>query len=187
MQQFEHDVEDFEDREKGKVFVKFYTRPVQDEAESDKQGRPIYNEVEYLEIRAPGNATNIVQRPVTDMDKRRFRRQYEMFKEGNEEQLVGTPLTEVTWVTRSQAEELSYLRIRTLEQLAEVGDDVCTRIPGLFKLKQRAQTTVETATKNAPILELTAKLESLANENATLKKAVEEQAATIKKLSAEKK
>ena len=131
MQTADFDVEHFEHRNAGdkQVYVRFYIKPVEDAAATAEQGRPIYKDREYVEIRSPGNATNVVVRPVTDMDRQRFAGAYGLFKKGETEQVIGTPLTETPWLTRSQVEELAYLRIRTLEQLAGVGDDVCTRMP----------------------------------------------------------
>jgi len=185
MQTADFDVGDFNSREAAdkSVYVKFYIRPVLNDAESDKEGRPIYNDKEYIEIRTPGNQTNIVHRPVTDMDKNRFKLAYREFKSGEAEQIGdGTPLVEAPWITRSQVEELSYLRIRTLEQLAAVGDDVCTRIPGLFKLKARAKLMAERAEKAAPFLEMQKANDELKNRLETLEKTIADQAALIASL-----
>jgi hypothetical protein len=181
MQTAEFDVNDFASREAGdkSVYVKFYIRPKENEVKSAEEGRPIYEDKEYVEIRTPGNQTNIVQRPVTDMDKRRFAAAYREFKSGNEEQIIGTPLVEAPWITRSQVEELSYLRIRTVEQLANVGDDVCTRIPGLFKLKQRAGQMAERAEKQAPFIKMQEENDELRNRLEAMERTVQEQAALI--------
>lgn len=185
----EYNVEDFESRTAGdkSVYVKFYMRPFKDEEASIEQGRPIYRDREYVEIRAPGNQNNIIQRPVTDMDRDRFRHAYRAFKSGDLEQDFGTPLTEVPWITRSQVEELAYIKVRTLEQLVNVGDDVCTRIPGLFTLKQKAALAIEKAEKSAPFVKMQAENEELKGQLAELKKAVEDQAAIIKQLQEAKK
>lgn len=177
-------VEDFNSREAGdrSVYCKFFLHPVEDQVASADQGRPIYNEHEYIEIRAAGNATNVVVRRATDMDKRRFSGAYRMFKEGHAEQMVGTPLTEVPWMSKSQIEELMYFRIRTLEQLSAVGDDVCTRMPGLFELKRKAIIVMERADKAAPILSLKKENDELRNELDTLKGIVAEQTKAIEKL-----
>lgn len=185
----EFDASDFESREAGdkSVYVRFYVRPFKDEEASNEAGRPIYKDRDYVEIRAPGNQNNVIMRPVTDMDKQRFRQAYQAFKAGALEQDFGTPLTEVPWMTRSQVEELAYLKVRTLEQLVAVGDDVCTRIPGLFQLKQKAQVAIEKAEKSAPFIKMQAENDALKTELDELKKAVQDQAAIIKVLQAGKK
>jgi len=184
MQTADFDVDDFKSREAAdkSVYVKFYVRPVLDQEASDKEGRPIYVDKEYVEIRTPGNQTNIIQRPVTDMDRKRFAPAYREFRSGEVEQIIGTPLAEAPWITRSQVEELSYLRIKTLEQLSAVGDDVCTRIPGLFKLKQRAQNMVEKAEKDAPFIQMQAEYDQLKDKLAAMENTIAEQAGIIRSM-----
>lgn len=185
MQSADFDVNDFSSREAAdkSVYVKFYIKPKENEQKTAEEGRPIYEDKEYVEIRTPGNVTNIVNRPVTDMDRKRFALAYKEFKAGAEEQTgSGTPLLEAPWITRSQVEELSYLRIRTLEQLSEVGDDVCTRVPGLFKLKARAKIMVDRAEKQAPFTAMQLENEELRNRLETLEKSLADQAALIAQL-----
>lgn len=145
----EYDPKVFEDRysDDKKVWVRFYMNSVEDKNKSAEEGRPIFVEKEYVEIRSPGNETNIVNRPVMDLDRYRFPRHYEMFKRGVENPLIGTPLSEMTWVKRSQVDELKYLKIITVEQMAEVNDDICGRIPGLTDLKQKARQYLERASQ----------------------------------------
>lgn len=175
-------VEDFESRTAGdkSVYAKFFIRPFRDEEASAEQGRPIYRDREYIEIRAPGNQNNVVIRPVTEMDKQRFRPSYQAFKAGDLEQDFGTPLTEVPWITRSQVEELAYIKVRTLEHLANLGDDVCLRIPGTTGLKNKAKIAMERAERNAPFEAMKKENDDLKEQLASLKQAVEEQAAQLK-------
>lgn len=172
---------DFERRDAAEksVYVKFYVRPVQDEAASAKEGRPIYRDREYVEIRTPGDQNNVIQRPVSDMDRQRFRAAYAQFKDGHGEQVVGTPLVEAPWITRSQVEELSHLRIRTVEHLAAVNDDTCTRVPGLYTLRDKAKAMIEKAAGDAPVLAVQAENEKLKNELEALKQTVKEQSEII--------
>lgn len=164
------DVQDFEDVESTKgVYAKFFFKPCKNEEESAKEGRPVYFEKEYIEIIAAGNSNNIVIRPVTDMDRRRFRGAYAKFKEGDSEQIVGTPLVEIPWLTRSQVEELSYRKVRTLEQLAELNDQVCMSTPGMFNIKRKAQDWLKKAAEEAPFTKLHEELEALRSELAAFK------------------
>lgn len=175
---------DFETREAAdkNVYVKFYIKPVQNEAKSAEEGRPIFDDREYIEIRTPGQQNNVVQRPVSDMDRKRFHRAYQLFKAGEVEQVVGTPLMEMPWITRSQVEELVHLRIRTVEALAELGDDVCSRFAGLYKLKQTAQRYVQHAKNNAPLIKFQEQLDELKNQCETYQRTIEEQSQIIQKL-----
>lgn len=173
--QFDGDVQDFEnvDSTKG-VYARFYWHPKRNDEKSAEAGRPVFEDREYVEIIAAGNANNIIRRPVTDMDRRRFRASYEKFKQGDNEQLLGTPLAEVTWISRSQVEELAYRKIRTVEQLAEVSDSVCTSLPGLYDLKRKAQAFVQKADAAAPITELQRQNEALQSQLAAMQAQLDE-------------
>jgi len=139
----------FEDRysDDKKVWVRFYLNSVEDQVKSAEAGRPIYVEKEYVEIRSPGNDTNIVNRPVSQHDRQRFPRHYDLFKKGVENPIIGTPLSEMVWVKRTMVDELKYVKIITVEQLAEVSDDICGRFPGLTDLKQKARAYLDQASK----------------------------------------
>jgi hypothetical protein len=107
-----------------------------------------------VEILAAGNASNIIRRPVGDMDRKRFHKEYAKFREGDTEQILGTPLAEVSWISRSMVEEMAYMKIRTLEQLADLNDQACTRMPGLYDLKRKAKAWMEKASAAAPFTAL---------------------------------
>jgi hypothetical protein len=181
----EYDHTDFEDRNKSdpKAFVRFFLLPKKNEALSAEAGRPIFEDKEYVEIIVPGNETNRPVLVVTSMERRRFASQYRQWKEsGKDDFTVGTHLTEVPWLTRSQCEELAFARIRTLEQLAAVSDNDCGRMMGLYDLKKKAIAHMEAAEAAAPVEHLQAQLDAQTAENVALRQAVEEQAAQIKQL-----
>lgn len=182
-------VRDFESREAAdkSVFVKFYTKPVQNEAKSATEGRPIFDEKEYVEIRTPGDQNNVIQRPVCDMDRQRFGSAYRQFKAGIQDQLVGTPLSEMPWLTRAQAEELSYLRVRTVEALAELNDGVCGRHAGLYKLKQTAQAYLKRAGDQAPFAEMQKQMDEMREKLEAAEATIADQSRIIKNLKADNK
>lgn len=178
MEQVDYNVDDFNGRFSGdrSVMARFYTMPVPDRKATAEAGRPMFRDVEFVEIVAAGNANNIVQRRVTNEDRQRFARQYEMFRQGSDEQLVGTPLSEVAWLTRSQVEELAYLRVRTLEALASLDDSACSKHAGLYDLKKKAGAAIQQSEGMAPITKLQ-------EENEKLGKMVEELEAQVEILS----
>jgi hypothetical protein len=148
--------DNFEAQNKG-VYAKFFWHPVKDEQASAEAGRPIFVDKEYVQIVAAGNSTNIVTRKVTEMDIRRFKKYYDLFKQGDAEQLIGTPLTEVPWVTRAQVEEYAYRKIRTLEHLAELSDSECN-MPGMYEMKRKAAAWLEKAKEAKPFTAMQAEL-----------------------------
>lgn len=185
---YEEDVRVFEHREAGdnKVIARFYIHPRENEAASAEAGRPIFKDMEYVEIMAPGNLNNIVRRPASEADKQRFPGAYRAFKAGLGDYVEGTPLTEVMWITKSQAAELSYHGIRSLEHLAEVADTVCVKIPGLMTLREKARKYLEVSKDTARFTKLEKENEDLKNQIASLTEAVKDQTRIINELKTKK-
>jgi hypothetical protein len=151
------------------LHIRFYMATKKNEAASAEAGRLICEDKEYIEILAPGNANNIIRRPVVKEDKFNYRDQYERFKAGDAEQIIGTPLAEVAWIARSQVEELLYLKVRTLEQLAEVSDQFCSGIPGMYELKRKAAAYVNGEKDDSRFTQMHAEMEAMRRELAALK------------------
>src|SRR5215510_1633401 len=169
------------------VHARFYMRPVLDEAASAEQGRPIHVDKEYIEILAPGNQNNIVRRPASQMDKDRFPKQYMLFRAGNEDQIIGTRLTEVPWISRALVEDLAYAKVFTVEHLAEVNDAFCINNPGMLDLKRRAKLFLENAKSAAPVTALQEENRQLKEQLDSLVQTVQEQTKLLKELKEAKK
>ena len=180
--QADFDVEDFEDRHRSdaKAFVRFFIHPTEI---GIVDGLMKYKDVEMCEIIVPGNQTNRPVKKVNDIVKRRFGQQYRKWKESGHAELMveGTMLSQVTWLTRSQVEELAYMHVRTLEQLAVLGDDVCARYPGMYDLKKKASAFIKKAKQAAPILDLQKQLDQEKKNNEVLQQNLD---ALIKRLDA---
>ena len=119
MQTADFNVDDFQSAGKREVdkalLVKFFMKPKQDKGQTEKEGRPIFKDVEYVDIKIPGNRGAGACRPATPADKARFPEHYAAFKQRTEVDLdAGTPLTEWSVISRSQAEELSFFHIKTV-------------------------------------------------------------------------
>lgn len=135
------------------LLVRFYKTPMQNDAKSKEAGRPIFEEIDHIEIMQPGNKDSVVSRPATPMDKERFAEHWRKYQARIEDDHVeGTPLSEWPGVSRSQVEELRYLNIRTVEQLAAVSDSNAQKIMGVNLLKQKATAYLESA-KEAAVAE----------------------------------
>lgn len=141
-----------------KLFVSFSLKPHPDKEKTKLEGRPIFSPKEYVTIMVPGDKNNIVNRPVQDLDKRRFATKYAAFKAGQEQQTSGTPLDSVAWISREQVEEMKFFNVRTLEHLADLADMHAQRFMGINKLRQRARDHIALAKEQAPALRLTEEL-----------------------------
>jgi hypothetical protein len=140
------------------LLVRFYIHPLQNETRSKEEGRPIFEDREYIEIIQPGNKDSIIRRPASHLDYERFPQHYAKYKartEG-EETIEGTLLEHWPGVTRSQVEELRYLNIRTVEQLANVADSNTGGFMGMNLLKRRAQEYLDASSTQAHAEEMQA-------------------------------
>lgn len=185
MQTAEFDYTDFHKPRAGdeKLAISFFIKAKQDGEETQKQGRPIFKEHEFIRIMIPGDRGHIIVRPVNDGDRGRFRQQYEHWKKTNgENALNGTPLEAWGILNLAQVEEFRYFGIRTIEQMADLRDDIAQKIPGTQGLKEKAKRAVEIMAGEAPMKKMQAELAKRDEEMATLKQAIEDQARIITEL-----
>lgn len=186
IEELDYDHKVFTQREADKqLAVRFYMEAVHNEEKSGEAGRPIYDDVEFIEKRVRGDRNNIVMRPARPDDKQQFREAYKDFKSGEESPLSGTPLKEWPSITKSMLEELKHLGFFTVEQLAEASDSVCSKFAGLQTYKQKAKVYLEFAKGNAPIEKYLGELQEIKNTMDTQKRLMEEQAEIIKRLEAQ--
>ncbi|WP_434733760.1 hypothetical protein NL154_05680 [Rhizobium sp. YTUHZ044] len=175
-------VASFDDRN---IVPYFYTITIPNEAESKKQGRPIFDEMEVVEIRFGGDMQNRPVFPAHDGQylpdgqggtqlvtyAERFPKQYQQFKERKSQTKEGTPLEEAPFLTAKERSELKGLQIYTVEQLASL-DDRRLKSLGMFGRERMeaakayldaALSTADVtrlASENAELRELIAKLQS---------------------------
>ncbi len=162
------------------LLVKFFWHPEKDEKASTEEGRPIFREVEYIQIQVPGQKDTIVQRPAFAEDKERFPRHWAAFQNKEEMPVSGTPLDQWPRISRAQVEELKYFNIHTVEQLAELSDTNAQNFRAIQNLKREAVAYVEEAKGNAPMVKMAEELEARDNEIDTLKKQMAEMAEDLK-------
>jgi hypothetical protein len=158
----EFDTDNFESRnqsaEDQKLLVKFFIKPREDREKSLEAGRPIMKDVEYIDIKIPGSRNTGICRPASPKDKARFHAHYEAFKGRMEKPSEGTPLIEWPLITRSMCENLAFINIKTVENLAGVADAHINNIMGGLNLKKKAADWLEVAADEAPMLKLKSEL-----------------------------
>jgi len=150
------------------IVVKFYSRAVHQPFESQKQGRPIYLDVDYIQIFTPGNQLNIVDTPARWEHKQRFAQQWAAYQAGKGDgSEMGTPVNQWPLLSSAQAEELRGVKFFTVEQIANASDGQLQSIGMVggmnpHVLRERAKAFLNAAAGNAPV-------EAQAQENAELK------------------
>lgn len=166
--------------------VMFYSRTVEDHERTRTEGRKCFKDREYVKIMVPGDRHNMVDRPVqktgilpTD-DIMRFPKQYARFK-NSQEQIPheGTPLSLWPQMPSALAEELRFINIFTVEQLAELADTYTSKLPMGQKWKQKAAEFVKVLNDQSHVNKLQAELEERDARIATLEVAVRDQAEKI--------
>jgi hypothetical protein len=169
----------------GSVRPRFYTEPVQDELASAREGRPIFNEFEFVEIFMPGNPWHMPVHRVNDDHRARWPREYELFRQGLEQTADGTPIEEWPILNRSQVMELRALQIRTIEEVSSLSDTACQRAMGLTQLRNKARAYLDDAAAMALTEQLGKENESLRADMASLKRQNEELSELVNRLHGE--
>lgn len=169
--------------------VMFYTRVVEDAERTKAEGRKCFKDREYVKIMVPGDRLNTIDRPVqktgvlpTD-DRMRFSKQYERFKaQAQTAAHDGTPLTLWPAMPTALAEELKYINVFTVEQLAELADTYVSKVPMGHEWKRKAKDFVGALKDQAQVSKLQAALDERDQRIDALEKAVKDQAERIEKL-----
>jgi uncharacterized coiled-coil protein SlyX len=142
-----------------KLYVEFYRKPVQHDGKSREAGRAIYEEVDYIRIHTPGDKSSVIERPVSAMDAQRFADRYAKWKAGQEQAVIGTPLSALPGMTPAKVEEYKYFKIITVEQLADAADNLGQKFMSFQQDKRRAKAFMEVAANNAPIEKMNEELQ----------------------------
>jgi hypothetical protein len=170
-----------------KLFVTFFKHPRKDEKATLAEGRPIYNDEDYVRIMVPGDKDSIVVRPARDLDKQRFSKQFTAYQAGEGESHQGTPLKAWPMVTRGQVEELKFFGVHTVEALAELADIHVQKFMGIGTLKEQAKAYIQQAKEAAPLVQLNAAIDDKDAEIAALNEAVNDLKSIVSDLQAESK
>lgn len=134
--------------DKDTAIPKFFIKPVQNMAASKEHGRPIFDDVEWVEIRLPGDKLTVFVDTVWRNDPEtgeqvpnggvpgfmpppyveRWPDIYAKFKAGLVQAQSGTPLEEWPIMSASKVAELKALNIYTVENLADLTDGYLGRL-----------------------------------------------------------
>ena len=162
----------------------FKTIALPHEDRSRQAGRPIYEDVEHVEIRAPGFSdvkvypatafSHWAVDPYTHEQKKvsyaeRFRYQYQQFKAHQIQTKSGTPLEHAPFLTEARRAELRALNVYTVEQLADVEGQELKNL-GMYgrDYKNKAAEYIAESKASAPNKQMEAQLEALVARNALL-------------------
>jgi hypothetical protein len=175
------------------IAPRFFVKPVENPIETRKQGRPIFEDREFVEVKFAGNKQTVLVAPAHEKFKQRklpngdsewityaqeYQPIYERFKAGLSEQGSGTPLSELPFLTESKRSELKALNIKSAEALAAL-DGASLKMLGMGgrELKNQAEAYLEKANGSADLTRLAA-------ENAAYKTRMDDMQKEIEELRA---
>ena len=166
------------------LVVLFKLHAEENEARSREAGRPIFDETEQCEIRAPGSkdvkvfpATSFsrwIDDPMTGRQRKqtyaeRFAHQYRQFKAQALQTKSGTPLDRAPFLSEGRRAELRAQNVYTVEQLADIeGTELKNLGPGGREMKNSAMEFIAESRTAAPSMQLMAELEALKARNSVL-------------------
>ena len=154
----------------------FYVDAVQDKTATEKEGRPIFRDEEFVEVRIAGDRNFAPVFPAHAMWERRpgefgveevtyamrWPEQYRRFKEGTTQVAEGTPLEELPFLTVARRSELKALKIYTAEALATLdGKNIKVLAGEGYKLKEQAQAYLDKARGTAGVVQTAARMVEL--------------------------
>ena len=163
-----------------RLIANFYVRAVQNNFKTEQEGRPIFEDIDYVKIFIPGDSLNILDQPVREDHKTRFPRQWAHFlnqKEGDQRE-VGTPVTSWPRISVSMAEELKALKFFTVESIANASDAMITKLGMIagkspYAFREDAQRFLKLASDDAEVSRMEEKTKSLEAQVAEMKAMLE--------------
>lgn len=172
--------------QKDTAFPEFRMEPVKNEFETNRQGKPVYTDVEYVTIRVPGDRKTEWDGKVTDVHRQRWPRHYAAFKAQQEMPSEGMPLKEWAALTRSQVLELAAANVKTVEQLADLPDELLNKAVSMggFALRDKAKRFLEQAAGAATAERLAAEKQQLEDNMTVMQQTIDALKAQVEKLTA---
>jgi hypothetical protein len=163
--------------DKDLVIPVFKNHVIKNEAKSREAGRPIYDDMEVVEVRFAGDRNKVSVFPALaisgeteDEDgntvkisyAERWPDQYKRFKSKQTQIMEGTPVDELPFLTQGKRAELKALSIYTAETLAALdGQPLKNLGQGGRDLKNQAQAYLDNASGSASVTKMASKIADL--------------------------
>jgi hypothetical protein len=155
--------------------VTFKTIAVPNEAKSRKEGRPVFDDLDVCEIRFAANKMTAAVFPAHDPEPNATRErgeivtyamlyneQFRKFKAQEAQDVAGTPLSELTFLTEAKRRELRALNIHTAEALAALDGPPLKQLGmGGREWKNQAQAYIDAAAGSADVTAMAAQIAEL--------------------------
>lgn len=136
-----------------KLIAIFFKGTEKNEMKSAEAGRPIFDEFDYIKILAPGSKDAFCG-DASPQYQERFPQQWARYKAGQNQNMSGTPLNMLPWLSMGQIAEFNAVNVHTIEQLVGMPDSLSQKFMGHHGIKQKAQQYLDVAKDNAPNVRL---------------------------------
>ena len=166
-------------------YPRFHMESVQDEAASEREGRPIFRDEERVEIIMPGNPHTRPIARVTAEHKQQWPDEYAKFKSGQDMALTGTPLEQWPMLKKSQVMELKSLGFITVEQVGTMDDLAMQRFMGGRRMRDLARAFLDDAEAGKQLAQATADNDRKDAELAQLRQQVEQMRSMVDSMHGE--
>lgn len=155
------------------LIASFFIDAVHLKAKSEQEGRPIFEDREFVKIIPIGDNKTVAVKPATDEIKQRFAEEYAVFKKGVENAFTGTPLNQWPIITPSHIKRFNHFNVYTVDQLAELDDIAISRIgTGTRDWVEKAKAFLAKAKSTAEAQKFAVENERLREEMARLQETV---------------
>lgn len=164
MQMHSHLSRDPSDNE---LTVHFYMDAIEDQDATNREGRPVYRNVERIRITGMrdgfGQADNTfkIETSVNSTHIRRFPSEYNAFKAITKDAQEGTPIKMWPVMTPAGVKELAAIGLFTVEQLAELSPRELRQSEWLKPYHEKAVNWMQSLEDNGAVIRLQAQVEEL--------------------------
>lgn len=141
--------------------VRFYKQPVKNEAKSKEAGRPVFDEVVFVEKKNPGERDTVIyqvrkMQPPVEVQFPEAWAAYQ--RDESTGGLTGTHLRSWPLLDVGEIETLIHSGVKTVEQLAEITDANISQFPGGMEMRAKAINYIRAAKESAPVQALAAEV-----------------------------
>lgn len=162
------------------LVVIFYAKPILNPLKSQQEGKPVWENKDYVKIHQPGEKLMAEDRPVRENDKRMYANRWNSYLQDKEQVPDGVPLDLLFPYHPNVAMMLKSHHVYTVEQLAAITGDALNNIGmGAQDWQTKAKAYLEQANKGVNHHKFQKELDERDSKIKTLERQVAEMAAAF--------
>ncbi len=151
------------------LIVLFYPKAVLNPLKSQEQGKPVYENKDYVKIQQPGEKLMAIDRPATQDDTRRFSNYWAAYLQKRAQVPEGVPLDLLFPNQPNIPMTLKQFNIHTVEQLSNLSGDALNHVGmGGLDWQEKAKKYLAHAKRGVPHHEFEKKVADLTQQNGLL-------------------